>query len=317
MEKKAKMKKQTKKTAGKKAVRKKAVVKKKTVLARKKTSEPKKNGKTSKAARKRKFEFTKMEASGNDFIVFDNRRSNLKNGPEIAVNLCARTSGVGADGLIFIEKSKKADFKMRIFNPDGSEAEMCGNGIRCAALFKAKKNAGIETLAGLLSAQIKADGIKIRMTDPVDMQLNVNLDIDGRVYQVNYVNTGVPHAVYFVDDLPTTNVRMMGRLIRYHRHFAPEGTNVDFEKILEPGVIGIRTYEHGVEAETLACGTGSVASALIYHHKFVGLQGDYKVKVKTKGEETLRVYFDYKNGVFQNVWLKGKARIVYKGECYV
>ncbi|MCK4994696.1 MAG: diaminopimelate epimerase [Candidatus Omnitrophica bacterium] len=258
-----------------------------------------------------------MVASGNDFIIFDNRRSNLKNGSELALSLCARTSGVGADGLILIEKSKKTDFKMRIFNPDGSEAEMCGNGIRCAALFKAKKNASIETLAGFLNAEIRDDGIKIKMTDPKDLQLNINLDIDGRVYQVNYVNTGVPHSVYFVEDLPATNVRMMGRLIRYHRQFEPEGTNVDFEKIIEPGVIGIRTYERGVEAETLACGTGSVASALIYHHKFIGQEGSYMVNVHTKGEEVLEVSFDYKNGAFQNVWLKGKAQIVYKGECYV
>ncbi len=320
MKKKANKKKQTKKVAVKKIAKKKTEVKKKTkkVPVRKKAAKPEKKAKASVMARKRRFEFTKMVASGNDFIVFDNRRSNLKNGSEIAVNFCARTSGVGADGLIFIEKSKKADFKMRIFNPDGSEAEMCGNGIRCAALFKAKKNSTIETLAGFLNAEIKSDGIKIRMTNPKDMQLNVNLDIDGRVYQVNCVNTGVPHAVYFVDDLPTTNVRMMGRLIRYHRQFAPDGTNVDFEKVIEPGVIGIRTFERGVEAETLGCGTGSVASALIYHHKFIGLAGkNYKVKVKTQGEEILKVYFDYKNGAFQNVWLKGRAQIVYKGECYV
>lgn len=315
MRKKVIKKKQTKKAAVKKTVRKAVVSKKNKAPVRKKTAAPKKKSKA--VVRKRKFVFTKMVASGNDFVVFDNRRSNLKNGSEIALSLCARTSGVGADGLILIEKSKRADFKMRIFNPDGSEAEMCGNGIRCAALFKAKKKARIETLAGFLNAEIKDDGIKIRMTDPKDLQLNINLDIDGRVYQVNYVNTGVPHAIYFVEDLPTTNVRMMGRLIRYHRQFEPEGTNVDFEKILEPGVIGIRTYERGVEAETLACGTGSVASALIYHHKFVGLSGNYIVNVQTKGEEVLKVYFDYKNGAFQNVWLKGKARIVYKGECYV
>ncbi len=258
-----------------------------------------------------------MVASGNDFIVFDNRRSNLKNGSEIAMSVCARTTGIGADGLIFIEKSKKADFKMRIFNPDGSEAEMCGNGIRCAALYKAKKNARIETLAGFLNAKIQNDGINVKMTDPKDLQLNINLNIDGRVYQVNYVNTGVPHAIYFVEDLESANVRMLGRLIRYHRQFEPEGTNVDFEKILDQDVIMIRTYERGVEAETLACGTGSVASALIYHHKFIGVEGAHMVNVQTKGDEVLRVCFDYKNGNFKNVWLKGKARVVYKGECYV
>ncbi len=288
-----------KKTVSKKII-KKAVKKKKIVIKK-----------------KRKFEFTKMVASGNDFIIFDNRKSGLKNGQEIATLLCARTSGIGADGLIFIEKSKKADFKMRIFNPDGSEAEMCGNGIRCAALYKNKKNMKIETLAGKLNAQLNENGIKVRMTLPQDLQLNVNLNIDGRIHQVNYVNTGVPHSVCFVEDLPATNVRMRGRLLRHHKHFEPEGTNVDFVKIDEHDTLCIRTYERGVEDETLACGTGSVAAALIYHHKFLFCDGSYCMNIKTKGEETLKVYFDYEKGVFREVWLEGNARIVYKGECYV
>ncbi|MBU4305976.1 MAG: diaminopimelate epimerase [Candidatus Omnitrophica bacterium] len=270
-----------------------------------------------KASKKRKFEFTKMVASGNDFIIFDNRRAGLKNGPEIARLLCVRTNGVGADGLIFIESSKRADFKMRIFNPDGSEAEMCGNGIRCAVLYKGKKNTKVETLAGLLSAELKDYGIKVRMTDPKGLQLNVNLDIDGRIYQVNYVNTGVPHSVYFVENLEATNVRMLGRLIRYHRDFEPVGTNVDFAKIIDQDTLQIRTYERGVEEETLACGTGSVASALVYHHKFVGTNGTYMVNIHTKGSEVLKIYFDYKDGSFSNVWLEGRASMVYKGECYV
>ncbi len=315
MKRNAKGKKQTKKTAVNRTPALKKQNKKKTVCKKARTS--KKKIKAPAVARKRKFEFTKMVASGNDFIVFDNRRRNLKDGPEIALKVCARTTGIGADGLIFIEKSKKADFRMRIFNPDGSEAEMCGNGIRCAALYKAKKSACIETLAGFLNAEIQDDGIKVRMTEPQNLQLNVNLNIDGRVYQVNYINTGVPHAVYFVEDLESTNVRMLGRLIRYHRQFEPEGTNVDFEKILDQDMIMIRTYERGVEAETLACGTGSVASALIYHHKFVEADGSHVVNVQTKGDEMLKVYFDYKNGNFENVWLKGKAQVVYKGECYV
>ncbi|MCG2713010.1 MAG: diaminopimelate epimerase [Candidatus Omnitrophica bacterium] len=316
-EKKAKEKKQAKKAAVKKTAGKTFQVRKSKIPMFKKEKNFKKKTKAPAAPKKRKFDFTKMVASGNDFIVFDNRRSDLKSGSEIAMSLCPRTTGIGADGLIFIEKSKKADFKMRIFNPDGSEAQMCGNGIRCAVLYKAKKNTSIETLAGFLSAEIQEDGIKVKMTDPKDLQLNVDLDIDGRFYQVNYVNTGVPHAVYFVEDLDSTNIRILGRLFRYHRQFEPEGTNVDFEQILDQGMIGIRTYERGVEAETLACGTGSVASALIYHHKFVGVAGNYMVKVQTKGDEILRVYFDYKDGNFENVWLKGKARIVYKGECYV
>ncbi|MFH1460710.1 MAG: diaminopimelate epimerase [Candidatus Omnitrophota bacterium] len=270
-----------------------------------------------KPVKKRKFDFTKMVASGNDFIIYDNRRVSLKNASELAVLLCARTTGIGADGLILIEKSKRADFKMRIFNPDGSEAEMCGNGIRCAALYKSKKNVVIETLAGILKAELKENAIKVKMTNPYDLQLNLNLNIDGKIHQVNFINTGVPHAVSFVENLEATRVKLIGRLIRYHRDFEPEGTNVNFAKIIDQGEIALRTYERGVEAETLACGTGSVAAGLIYHHKFIATNGSYLVSVQTKGNEKLKVYFDYKNGNFLNVWLEGKAQIVYKGECYV
>jgi diaminopimelate epimerase len=266
---------------------------------------------------KRKFEFTKMVASGNDFIVFDNCRSGLKNGPEMAQLLCKRTMGIGADGLIFIEHSKRADFKMRIFNPDGSEAEMCGNGIRCAVLYKGNRNVVIETLAGFLKAEVREEIVKVRMTPPKNLQLNMNVNIDGCIYTVNFINTGVPHAVNFVENLEAANVRLLGRLIRYHRDFAPEGTNVDFAKIIDQDIVALRTYERGVEAETMACGTGSVATALIYHHKFVSTSGSYVVHVQTQGDEVLNVYFDYASGNFDNIWLEGRARIVYKGECYV
>ena len=290
---------------------------KKTIKKTVKKAEEKIAKKKVKAVKKRKFEFTKMVASGNDFIVFDNRRAQLKNGSEISLQLCPRTTGIGADGLIFIEKSRKADFRMRIFNPDGSEAEMCGNGIRCAALYKGKKSMKIETLAGMLSAQLNDNAIKVNMTLPKDMQININLNIDGRIYQVNYVNTGVPHSIYFVPNIEAAKVRVLGKLFRYHKHFEPDGTNVDFVQIVEHDLVHVRTYERGVEDETLACGTGSVASALIYHHKFVYSDGSHCVDVKTRSGEMLKIYFDYEKGKFNDVWLEGSARVVYKGECYV
>jgi len=298
----------------KKKVKKKKIMRKKSISFKRKQPKEKK---ILEPVRKRKFEFTKMVASGNDFIIFDNRRSNLKNGSEIASRLCSRTEGIGADGLIFIEQAKRADFKMRIFNPDGSEAEMCGNGIRCAALYKNKKNSTISTMAGFLKAELKADAVRIKMTPPEKLQLNVNLDIDGRFYQVNFVNTGVPHAVYFVENIEAANVRLLGRLVRYHRQFEPAGTNVDFVKIEDPDTLMIRTYERGVEAETMACGTGSVAAALIYHHKFLQTDGRFIIDVQTKSQEVLKVYFTYSENTYKNVWLEGRARIVYKGECYV
>ena len=314
--KKAKQEKKIVKAKAEKAVQKKASVKK---LSKASTSGSKKKVQKKIVKKKRKFDFVKMVASGNDFIVFDNRRSGLKNGSELAASLCDRIHGIGADGLILIEKSRRAgaDFKMKIFNSDGSEAEMCGNGMRCAVLFKGKRNVKIETLAGMLKGEITEDRIKLRMTQPKDFQINVNLNINGRIYQINHVNTGVPHSIYFVEDMDTTNVRMLGRLIRYHNHFEPQGTNVDFVKVIDEDNLKVRTYERGIEDETLACGTGTVASALIYHHKFIYTDGDFKINVETHSGERLKIYFSCKKGVYDDVWLEGSARIVYKGECYV
>ena len=288
------------------AITKKTIAKKKPAAAKKKVMK-----------KKRKFEFSKMVASGNDFIVFDNRRAGLKNGAELAIALCCRIQGIGADGLIFIEKSRRADFKMKIFNSDGSEAEMCGNGMRCAIFFKGKKNVNVETLAGMLKGEIVEDKIKVRMTPPKDFRINVNLNINGQIYQVNHLNTGVPHSIYFVEDLDITNVRLLGRLIRYHNDFQPAGTNVDFVKVIDEENLQIRTYERGVEDETLACGTGSVATALIYHHKFIYTDGSFKTNIETRGGEKIKVHFISKKGVYEDIWLEGDARIVYKGECYV
>jgi len=314
MKKAGKKKSQAKKIVKKDSLEKKSLQKRTSV---EKKRIPAKPAKKQKPARKRRFEFTKMVASGNDFIVYDNRREEIKHGAEVAALLCPRTTAIGADGLILIERSRKADFKMRIFNPDGSEAEMCGNGIRCAALYKGKKSASIETLAGVLKAEVGEETVKVKMTQPLNIKLNVNLDIDGRSYQVNFLNTGVPHAIHFVQSIESTNVRLLGRMIRYHRSFEPEGTNVDFVEIKDQDLIQIRTYERGVEAETLACGTGSVAAALIYHHKFIEHNGSYVLQVKTQGDEILKVYFNYNQSEFSNVWLEGRAKIVYKGECYV
>ncbi|MCM8813277.1 MAG: diaminopimelate epimerase [Candidatus Omnitrophica bacterium] len=169
----------------------------------------------------------------------------------------------------------------------------------------------------MLEAQINTESIKVRMTEPKDLRLNVGVELDGRIFQVDFINTGVPHAVHFVPEIDSVNVRQLGRVIRYHREFAPQGTNVDFVKIIEPELVAIRTYERGVENETLACGTGAVAAALLSHHKFGGRLGKFCMQVQTRGGEVLKVYFDYRGFGFKDVWLEGKARIVYQGECYV
>lgn len=265
------------------------------------------------------IKFTKSVATGNDFVIIDNRKLFLKGDPAgIAKNLCDRFYGAGADGLIIVEKSISADFKMRIFNPDGSEAEMCGNGSRCIALYAhAKKIAPadmkIETIAGILNANVQGENVKVKLTDPKDIQWNLCLMIHECPYKVNFANTGVPHVIHFVDDLESVEVKKLGPKMRYHEEFSPHGANVDFVKITDKNKnkIAVRTYERGVEDETLACGTGAVASAIISAEaeKLVS-----PVTVETRSGEVLKVYFESQEGSFKNVYLEGKAKLVYEGE---
>ncbi|MFH0855017.1 MAG: diaminopimelate epimerase [Candidatus Omnitrophota bacterium] len=266
---------------------------------------------------KRKIKFTKMVATGNDFVVLEVgpglKVLNLK---LLAKKICDRKYGVGADGLLVLGNSKRADIKMRIFNADGSEAEMCGNGARCAALYIQHPASKIETKAGIIDSLAQKDRVRIRFTVPHSLKLGIPVSINGCHIKTNFINTGVPHAVIFVDGLDKIDVAAIGSQIRYSKEFAPKGTNVDFVEISGNDSINVRTYERGVEDETLACGTGSVASALI----FGLLSSDLthcKINVRTRSGEALRVYFDKKVNSFSNVWLEGKAEIVYKGEYYV
>jgi diaminopimelate epimerase len=275
---------------------------------------------------KEMIKFTKMSASGNDFIVIDNRKSqlqaagyNLYSFIDMIKKVCARKVGVGADGVLLLEDSSKADFKMRIFNPDGGEVEMCGNGARCVALFAYRrslianrKKLKIETKAGVLETEVVSnDRVKIKMTDPTNSRLNSKLSVDGKEYKVHSINTGVPHIVLFVEDLEKTEVKEVGKEIRYHKEFAPEGTNVNFIKVRDENSIDIRTYERGVEDETLACGTGACASAIVSH-----LLGRTKTptKMHTKSGSVLTVYFDSSNSKITNLYLEGDAAIIYQGE---
>ncbi len=271
--------------------------------------------------------FTKMVASGNDFIIIDrseirNPKSEIRN-PDLAKQLCQRKLFVGADGLLLIEPSKKADFKMRVFNPDGSEVDMCGNGARCVALYAAKKRICaakmvIETRAGNLEAEVKQDKVKLKMSRPKDLRLRFNLDVDGQTQNANYINTGVPHLVSFLERLGGFNVIDAGKAIRYHSEFQPEGTNADFVQVLDKDHIALRTYERGVEEETLACGTGAVAASIITAYEMEEKpQGRYKIEVNTQSGETLTVYFKIKEDKIDEVFLEGKAKIVYKGGLYV
>ena len=264
-----------------------------------------------------KIKFTKAVATGNDFIIVDDRRGEIgAKLSAVAKKMCDRKWAVGADGLLAIEQSKKADFKMRIFNSDGSEAEMCGNGSRCIALYASREkiaanNMTIETIAGILGASVAGDVVKVKLTEPKDIKWNFCLMINKCPYKVNFVDTGVPHVVHFVDDLENIDVKNIGSHIRHHGEFSPEGTNADFVKLVDKHSIKIRTYERGVEDETLACGTGAVASAIISAETE---KMSSPVTVETRSGEKVRVYFEMVNGDFKNVCLEGKAKLVYEGE---
>jgi diaminopimelate epimerase len=265
-----------------------------------------------------KIDFTKIVASGNDFVVIAPLRSPVIPLKRLAKIMCDRKYGIGADGMLFLEKSQIADVKMRIFNPDGSEAQMCGNGARCIVLWA--KSTGnnvkqstvkIETKAGIIESRVNGENVKIKLTEPKDLKLNLPIKVDNRTLQVNFINTGVPHTVIFVADLDKIDVINLGRQIRFHKRFAPQGTNVDFVEALTNKSIKIRTYERGVEDETSACGTGIVASSLIAYR--LSLIAKIPVDVLTQSGEILKVYFKKTNNKFKNVWLEGKAKIVYKG----
>jgi len=265
--------------------------------------------------------FTKMVASGNDFVVTQAKASDSKL-RKLARSICDRKFGAGADGLLVLEKSHKAVVKMRVFNADGSEANMCGNGARCVALFVKLElvhhnhKPRIETKAGIIESEVHGDNVKIRLTDPKQLKLEIPIKINQRLMHVNFINTGVPHAVVFVEGINKIDVKNLGGQIRFHKRFAPAGTNVNFVEVINGNSIKIRTYERGVEDETLACGTGSTASALITSY-MLRAPGPKLVFVHTKSGEALKVYFREKNNRFEDVWLEGKARIVYTGVYYV
>ncbi len=266
-----------------------------------------------------KIKFTKAVATGNDFIIIDNMQGSIRNLSQLAKKLCDRKWGIGADGLLVAEPSKRCDFKMRIFNPDGSEAEMCGNGSRCIALYAAtrkiaKSEMTVDTIAGVLQAAVKGDVVKVRLTEPKDIRWNFCLMINKCPYKVNFVDTGVPHTIHFVKDLDDIDVKNLGSHIRSHGEFAPGGTNADFVKIVDKNNIKIRTYERGVEDETLACGTGAVASAIISAETE---KMKSPVIVETQSGEKLKVYFEMVEGNFKNVYLEGMARLVYEGEILI
>ncbi|MEJ2136274.1 MAG: diaminopimelate epimerase [Desulfofustis sp.] len=262
---------------------------------------------------------TKMSGAGNDFIVIDHRSGFIPEPyqPQFAQLVCRHSFSVGADGLILIEEHGSEDFSWRFYNKDGSVAEMCGNGARCAARFAWRKGiAGrrmrFATLAGVIEAELigEQEHVRVTMTDPSDYQDSLLITLGGSEKEVFFINTGVPHAVVFVDS-ENPPVEHWGRTLRYHEQFEPAGTNANFVKILEDDELLVRTYERGVEAETMACGTGVVAAAIVAARQ--GLV-ESPVDVTTTGGEQLVVQFTLGESTVDDVHLQGPARIIYEAE---
>ena len=261
-----------------------------------------------------KLKFSKMEGTGNDFVVVDNRSGIVKDRENLAKRICLRKKGVGADGLLLLEKSDRADFRMRVFNPDGSEPEMCGNGARCVARFAylegiIDKECSFETLSGLVSAYIDEENVRIKMKDPSFLNLRLELSLKDGSCAGYHLDTGVPHFVLFVPEIERVALEKLGPEIRYHQSFQPAGTNVDFVEVKE-SFLKVRTYERGVEAETLSCGTGVTAAAIVAS---LVQELTSPVEVRTKGGN-LKVHFQRRNkSNFTRVFLEGEVRLVYEG----
>ncbi|BAU23493.1 diaminopimelate epimerase [Caldimicrobium thiodismutans] len=264
----------------------------------------------------------KVSASGNDFIVLLNFEGKFtpEEGTALAKRLCRDKFSVSADGFILIERPlhPQAHVAWKFFNRDGSIAEMCGNGARAVArllyhLELVPNPFYLETLAGLIFCQVKGERVKVALGKPRDLKLNLALKSDYDMYLVHFVNTGVPHVVLFWEDIDTAPVEKIGPLIRYHESFKPAGTNVNFLQPLEEDgktYLKIRTYERGVEAETLACGTGACASAFISVE--LGLV-NYPVSVLTRSGELLIIDWDEEKEI---LYLEGQASLIFKFNIY-
>jgi diaminopimelate epimerase len=263
--------------------------------------------------------FTKMTGAGNDFVVIDNRNLNhVLSADEIAW-LCDRHFGIGADGLLAVEPSGEntADFCMRYYNSDGGEAEMCGNGARCFARFvQGMRRAEPDrvrflTPAGLITGEYLGEEVRINMTTPTEVRLNQSADFGWGQTGYHFLNTGVPHAVLFVSDAGEVDVISQGSVIR-HSPIFPRGANVNFVQITDPANLIVRTYERGVEDETLACGTGVVASALAAN-RVHGLA--LPLRIQARSGDILSIDArPNENGDFHDVTLAGPALEVFSGE---
>ncbi len=266
-----------------------------------------------------RIKFSKFSGCGNDFILIDNRSHAFPSEQsELIKKLCRRCTGIGADGIILLEKSQHSDLKMRIFNADGSEAEMCGNGIRCLMKF-AKENGfqdssyQVETFLRPLITKTNGENISVDLGPPFDLRWHIPLLIEGETYVVHHINTGVPHLVLFTKNLATFDLATLGPKFRNHPLFAPQGTNFNVVQKMPNGEFWNRTYERGVEGETEACGTGCAAVAVAASRLY---STSSQIIVRTRMQEVLEFHleYDFDRKIVQNLIMIGAANKVFSGE---
>jgi len=265
-----------------------------------------------------KIQFTKMHGAANDFILIDDRDGTVPIEDHfLMAALAGRRTGIGSEGIIILQKSDKADFRMRFLNPDGTEVELCGNGSRCAAAFANRigmcgKSLTMETCARLVDAQIKDDGgVCLWMPDPDRRNYGLEVNVNGTVVKGDFIVAGVPHFVVQTPNLSDIDVTGLGRALRLHPVFAPEGTNVDFISVRPPNRLAMRTYERGVEAESGACGTGAVACAVVAVET---LGFSLPTKVKTPSGYDLMIDGDWRKRRCTGMTLTGPVKFVFTGE---
>ncbi len=259
--------------------------------------------------------FSKYSGCGNDFILFNNLAGQFPaQDSNLIRRICHRQLGIGADGIILLEKAQKGDFRMRIFNSDGTEAEMCGNGLRCLMQFIREQGYkdneySIQTMHRQLRVKLKNDQVEMEMGSPSNVSWDVPVEISNKKYRVDYLDTGVPHAILFVEDVARINVNKEGSEFRYHSAFSPKGANMNFVE-LDGNRLKLRTYERGVEQETLACGTGAAAAVIAAVKKH---QLKLPVQVEFRSGDTVEVDFKEKNGRIEEVIQTGPANKIFHG----
>ncbi len=262
------------------------------------------------------MEFFKMSAGGNDFIVVDNRSTQVRGEaiPDLVRRVSVRALSVGADGVIFLEPSRVADFRASFFNPDG-QTTFCGNGGRCASrlaylLGLVGPRMRVETIKMVHDAAVEGERVRFSMPAALRLRTGLKLPVEDQVLEAASIDTGVPHVVVFREAPHSVSIAELGRKVRSHPELGPEGANANFVMVVDEHTLAIRTYERGVEGETLSCGTGCVAAALVT--SALGMTQS-PVECWTRSGVTLSVHFRGGAGAFTHIVLEGDARLIYQG----